>query len=177
MGQFELGGEILREKYGKASVVAIIFMVSIFFVGYGIMVSSAQPITEKSPIAVGILDPDYGDTVSGNIMIRAMIYHSHPNYQTHPIWGYAVSVLLTEVGTEVGTEIGTSVPLEWDSSSVEDGLWNITVLVTDSKGNAGKDEVLVTTMNNVEPESNVTTLGFRRTGMSQCRRPPLQRER
>jgi hypothetical protein len=107
--------------------------------------STVQTPTEKSPVVVGILDPDYGDTITGEIMIRAMIYHSHPNYQTPPKWDYAILVLLN------GTEIGTSVPHEWDSASVEDDLWNITVLVTDSEGNVGSDKVTIYVLNNPSP--------------------------
>jgi len=128
---------MLKRKFKKVSIIAIIFIVASSFIGYGIY-STAQSPPEKEPIMVGILDPDYGDTISGEIMIRAMILHSHPN------WGYSISVLIN------GTEISSSVPFEWDSTTVDDGWWNITVRVTDTHGNVGSDEVLIFTLNHAK---------------------------
>ena len=128
---------MLKRRFAKVSIVAIIFVVASSFVLSGIMIySTAQTPPEKQPITVGILDPDYGDTISGEIMIRAMILHSHPS------WGYTISVLIN------GTEISSSVPFEWDSTTEDDGWWNITVRVTDTHGNVGSDEVLIYVENN-----------------------------
>jgi len=130
---------MLKKRFAKVSIVAIIFIVASSFVGYGTMIySTAQTPPEKQPITVGILDPDYGDTISGEIMIRAMILHSHPN------WGYTVSVLRN------GTEISSSLPFEWDTTTEDDGWWNITVRVTDIHGNVGSDEVIVYTINDAD---------------------------
>ncbi|UCC19405.1 MAG: hypothetical protein JSV62_15085 [Promethearchaeota archaeon] len=115
-------------------------MVASSFAGYGIMIySSAQTPPENDAITVGILDPDYGDTVSGVIMIRAIILHSHLN------WEYTVSVLIN------GIEISSSVPCEWDSNTVDDGWYTITVQVTDTKGNVRSDEVIIYVENNPSP--------------------------
>ncbi|MFX1594363.1 MAG: hypothetical protein ACFFCL_16855 [Promethearchaeota archaeon] len=123
---------MLKRRFTKVSIVAIILIMASSFVGYGIIIySTAQSPPQKEPIMVGILDPDYGDTISGEIMIRAMILHSHPS------WGYTISVMIN------GTEISSSIPFDWDSTTVDDGWWNITVRVIDTKGNVGSDEVLI----------------------------------
>ncbi|MHA1381478.1 MAG: hypothetical protein ACTSRG_24180 [Candidatus Helarchaeota archaeon] len=83
---------------------------------------------DKDTPIVGILDPDYGETVWGNITIRALIFEEND---------YTISVLLN------GSEIGTTLPLEWNSSTVSSGWWNITVIATDVSNNIGKDEVLI----------------------------------
>ena len=67
-------------------------------------------------IIVGILDPDEGETISGNVTIRAMIAGSE---------AYTVSILRN------GTEIGTTLPMKWNTTLVPDGWWNITVIVMD----------------------------------------------
>ncbi|UCC20575.1 MAG: hypothetical protein JSV62_04620, partial [Promethearchaeota archaeon] len=123
---------MFKRRFTTVSISVIIFIVASSFAGYGIMIySSAQTPPEKDAITVGILDPDYGDTVSGVIMIRAMIFHSHPS------WGYTVSVLINE------GEISSSVPYEWDSNTVDDGWYTIPVKVTDTKANVGSDEVII----------------------------------
>jgi len=84
-------------------------------------------------IVVGILDPDSHDMVSGVIEIRALIAGSTQ---------YSISVLIN------ASEIGTQVPLEWDTTSVADGWWNITIEVIDiPSGNHTQDEVIVYVMN------------------------------
>ncbi|MFX0052982.1 MAG: hypothetical protein ACFE8U_17025, partial [Candidatus Hermodarchaeota archaeon] len=78
---------------------------------------------------VGIVDPDYGDIISGNITIRAIVFGSEI---------YSVSILGN------GSEIGTSLPMEWNSTTVDDGWRNITIVATDiSTNNMSHDEVLV----------------------------------
>lgn len=69
-----------------------------------------------SPKCVRILNLNYGETVFGNITIRALIYGSE---------NYTVQVLIN------GTEIGDSIPVVWNSSTVDDGWWNTTVIVSD----------------------------------------------
>lgn len=81
-------------------------------------------------LIVGILDPDHDETILGNVTIRALIYGSK---------NYNVLVLLN-----TSTVLGTTVPLNWDTSGVSDGWWNLTVIVTDlDSGNSTSDEVIV----------------------------------
>ena len=87
-------------------------------------------------ILVGIIDPDQNDLLSGIVEIRALIAGSD---------GYSVSVLRN------GTEIGTVVPIEWDTTLISDGWWNITVKATDTlSGNKTQDQVIVYVSNAVE---------------------------
>jgi hypothetical protein len=84
-------------------------------------------------IIIGILDPDYGETLSGNVTIRAIIFGSE---------NYTLSILRN------GTEIGTSLPMEWNSLTVIDGWWNITIVATDlTFNNISSDEVIVNVRN------------------------------
>jgi hypothetical protein len=88
-------------------------------------------------LVVGILDPDYGETVSGDVIIRALIYGSE---------NYVLSVLRN------GTEIGISLPMVWNTLTVSDGWWNITVVVTNvSTNNKSSDGVIVYVDNTPEP--------------------------
>lgn len=85
-------------------------------------------------IIVGILDPDEGETISGNVTIRAMIAGSE---------AYTVSILRN------GTEIGTTLPMKWNTILVPDGWWNITVIVMDVlTQDQSSDHVLVYVDNN-----------------------------
>jgi len=77
---------------------------------------------------VGILNPDNGEQIWGNITIDALIYSSDE---------YDVSILLN------GSSIGEALPLLWNSSTVAQGWWNITVLVIDSNQNVTQDTVIV----------------------------------
>ena len=78
---------------------------------------------------VRILDPDNGESVKGNITIRALIYGSE---------NYTVQILID------GTEIGKSLPLIWNSSSVLDGWKNITVIASDAaSGEKSQDTVII----------------------------------
>lgn len=85
-------------------------------------------------IIVGILDPDEGETISGNVTIRAMIAGSE---------AYTVSILRND------TEIGTTLPMKWNTILAPDGWWNITVIVMDvpTQGQSS-DHVLVYVDNN-----------------------------
>ena len=87
-------------------------------------------------IVVGILDPDFNDRVDGIVEIRALIAGSDQ---------YSVSIRLN------GTELGTQLPFEWDTSSVADGWWNITVKVIDiPSANETQDQVLVYVLNTIK---------------------------
>ncbi|MFX1377149.1 MAG: right-handed parallel beta-helix repeat-containing protein [Promethearchaeota archaeon] len=91
-------------------------------------------------LVIGILDPDYKEEVSGNILVRALIYGSE---------NYTVSILRN------GTEIGTSLPMMWNTALVADGWWNITIIVTDiTTYEQNQDEVLVY-VQNVEDSTNI----------------------
>lgn len=97
-------------------------------------------------LIVGILDPDHGETLSGNVTIRALIYGSE---------NYSISILRN------GTVIGFSLPLIWDTSSIVDGWWNISVIVTDIEiFEESNDEVLIYVENNpiFEPSPGVVAV-------------------
>lgn len=80
-------------------------------------------------LVVGFLDPDHGEVVSGNITIKALIYGSED---------YTVSVLRN------GTEIGTTAPMTWDTTTVSDGWWNVTIRATDvSTSGQSQDDAII----------------------------------
>ncbi|MFX1344142.1 MAG: hypothetical protein ACFFBC_00135 [Promethearchaeota archaeon] len=87
-------------------------------------------------LQVGILDPDEGETVSGNITIRVMVWASSD---------YSLSILFD------GFEIGSSSTLTWNSSVVLDGWHNLTVIATDILNNVVKDEIWILVNNNPLP--------------------------
>ncbi|MFX0031406.1 MAG: right-handed parallel beta-helix repeat-containing protein [Candidatus Hodarchaeota archaeon] len=88
-------------------------------------------------IVVGILDPDNGQTISGVVKIRALVYGTEL---------YSISILRN------GTEIGTTLPYDWDTLSVSDDWYNITVIVTDAAtNNVSQDEVIVYVLNLDDP--------------------------
>jgi hypothetical protein len=92
-------------------------------------------------INVGIIDPDYGETISGSITIRAIIFGSD---------NYSISIFGNS------SEIGTSLPMEWNSTTVVDGWWNITIVAVDiTTNNVSTDEVLVFIMNHYIEYNNV----------------------
>ena len=84
-------------------------------------------------LVVGILDPDYDETVSGNVTIRALIYGSE---------NYDVSVVRN------GTEIRTSIPTVWNTLTVSDGWWNITIIVQDTVTNVTSRDQVITLVYN-----------------------------
>ena len=67
-------------------------------------------------IVVGLMDPDDGETVSGNVTIRAMVSGSED---------YNIKVYVN------GTLNTTYVPFEWNTTKLSDGWWNVTVIATD----------------------------------------------
>lgn len=80
-------------------------------------------------IVIGILDPDQGEVISGEVTIRALIAGSEQ---------YTVSVLRN------GTEIGTALPMLWNTTLENDGWYNITIVATDVVSNKiSQDEVIV----------------------------------
>ncbi|MFW9942082.1 MAG: hypothetical protein ACFFFT_13655 [Candidatus Thorarchaeota archaeon] len=84
-------------------------------------------------IIIGILDPDDGETVSGNITIRVMVWASS---------NYSLSILCN------GLEIGSSLSVEWNTTLVPDGMYNISVIAIDESNNIDKDEVMIIIENN-----------------------------
>ncbi|MFX1346917.1 MAG: collagen-like protein [Promethearchaeota archaeon] len=95
---------------------------------------------------VRILDPNHEEVVSGNITIKALIYGSN---------SYIISVFRN------GTEIGTHVPLEWDTTTVADGWWNLSVKATDlSTNNQSQDELSIYIFNNQLFLTNLTIGGI-----------------
>jgi len=80
-------------------------------------------------IIIGIMDPDEGETISGNVTIRVMIAGSED---------YTITILRN------GTEIGTTLPMTWNTTFVADGWWNITVIATEIPTNIqNSDSVFV----------------------------------
>lgn len=80
-------------------------------------------------ILVGIIDPDQSEVITGEVIIRALIYGSEQ---------YSISVLRN------GTEIGTTLPMLWNTALENDGWYNITIIATDLASNdVSQDEVIV----------------------------------
>jgi len=80
-------------------------------------------------IVIGIMDPDDGEIISGNVTIRAMVAGSE---------NYDVKVYIN------GSLNATIVPFVWNSSKVSDGWWNVTVIATDVATNdVSQDEVII----------------------------------
>ncbi|MFX1595388.1 MAG: hypothetical protein ACFFBK_04920 [Promethearchaeota archaeon] len=84
-------------------------------------------------LVVRIIDPDHRQTVSDIYTIRGLVYGSN---------NYTISVLRN------GIEIGTSLSTIWDTTIIEDGWWNITVIVKDIETNiTNNDDVIVFVQN------------------------------
>ena len=115
---------MVENKSSLFGIIAIIIGASglglgVFSIVNSQTVEGSQGIPgEDAPggIIVGIIDPDEGETISGNVTIRAMIAGSED---------YTISILRN------GTEFGTTLPMTWDTTLVMDGWWNITVIVMD----------------------------------------------
>lgn len=69
-------------------------------------------------LIVGILDPDQGDVVWGEIVIRALVYGSN---------NYSVYVKVNQ------TVIGTQLPTFWNTSLEVEGWYNLTVIIMDNE--------------------------------------------
>ncbi len=84
-------------------------------------------------ILVAILEPHHGEIVTGKKIIRTLVTGSE---------GYTISILRN------GTEIGASSQLDWDTSTVNDGWWNITVIATDIQTSAVSSDVVIVHVKN-----------------------------
>lgn len=84
-------------------------------------------------ILVAILDPDHGEIVIGKKIIRTLVTGSE---------SYTILILRN------GTEIGTSLQLQWDTSTVDDGWWNITVIATDIETSIVSSDVVIVYVKN-----------------------------
>jgi hypothetical protein len=89
---------------------------------------------------IRILDPDNGETITGVVIIKTLIYGSE---------NYSVSVLRN------GTEIGTSLSMTWNTSSVVDGWWNITIIATDLDNNKKDQDTVVLYVENINVDFRV----------------------
>ena len=78
-----------KSQLAKVSIITIVLIISGSLIGT-VIYATAMRDSEKVQIQVGILDPDNGDTISGDVKIDAIILHPHPS------WGYAISVLVNE---------------------------------------------------------------------------------
>ncbi len=63
---------------------------------------------------------------------------------------YTVSVLKNDT-----VEIRTAIPMAWDTSTVDDGWWNITVIVTDVATNIVSQDEVIVYIQNVEAPTNI----------------------
>ncbi len=80
-------------------------------------------------IVIGILDLDEGETVSGTVIIRAMVAGSE---------NYNIKVLIN------ASLNATCVPFTWNTTKLSDGWWNVTIIATDIATNdVSQDEVIV----------------------------------
>lgn len=95
-------------------------------------------IDRESPI-VGIVDPDLNDNLRGIVSIRGIVYDTS---------NYTLSIQIN------GTEIGTQLPLFWNSSTVEDGNYSLSVYATDSFSNQGYDSIHIMIINHLEQDSD-----------------------
>lgn len=135
----------------KSSIFGIIaLLIGTFGLGVGVFSVVNFQIVEGPPgqdgqdapggILIAILDPDHGEIVAGEKTIRILVTGSE---------SYTISILRN------GTEIGNSVQLEWDTSTVSDGWWNITVTVTDITTNDQSQDKVMVYVQNVESSTNV----------------------
>ena len=84
-------------------------------------------------ILAAILEPDNGEIVTGRKLIRILVSGSE---------NYSISILRN------GTEIGTSLQLVWDTSTISDGWWNITVIATDTQMSTVSSDVVIVCVKN-----------------------------
>ena len=78
---------------------------------------------------MGLLDPDEGETISGNVTLRAMIAGRE---------NYDIIILIN------GSLNATYVPFEWNTTKLADGWWNVTVIAIDvATNNVSQDAVIV----------------------------------
>ena len=94
---------------------------------------------DRDDPVVGILDPDLDDHVYGMITIRAIIYENS---------NYSISIRIN------GTEIGTNLPFLWNSSSISDGNYSLSIHVMDVAFNQGEDSIIISIINDFEWDSD-----------------------
>lgn len=123
-------------KGSSLSIIAILIALASFLIP-----PLPDEIIDEIPPVVGILDPDNDQIISGEITIRAQIWEISNNY--------SISILMN------GSEIGNKIPLKWNSSDVEDGNYNLTVVATDKTGNKGQDQIIISVKNSVEDDEDV----------------------
>jgi parallel beta-helix repeat protein len=84
-------------------------------------------------IAVGVLDPDHEDTIKGDIVVRGLVFGTD---------NYSVAIVIN------GSVNGTELPFLWETGDWDDGLWNLTIVITDLDTNEiANDSVLVSIRN------------------------------
>ena len=104
-------------------------------------------------LVVGILDPDQGDVVWGEIIIRALVYGSN---------NYSISVKANL------TEIGAILPTFWNTSSEVEGWYNLTVIIMDNETNlTASDTVWILVESPVSPGVQ-ETYTLTRSGENLC---------
>ncbi|WP_371802599.1 thrombospondin type 3 repeat-containing protein [Candidatus Lokiarchaeum ossiferum] len=101
---------------------------------------------DRDDPVVGILDPDLDEQVFGMITIRGLIYENS---------NYSISIRIN------GTEIGTTLPFLWNSSSISDGNYTLSILVIDVAFNQGEDSINISIINDFEWDSDHDGLGDR----------------
>lgn len=86
--------------------------------------------------AVNITSPGDGSIISGTVLINANITEAN----------------LKAISVEVnGSQVATSLPYSWDTTTVSNGSYTITVKVTDKAGNIGSDSIMVKVNNDITP--------------------------
>ena len=104
----------------------------------------------NAPI-VHILDPNYGETITGPTVIRSFVDSSGEN----------ITVLVN------GTKIGTELMQVWNTSSCVNGYYyNITVEAIDLSNNTGKDQILVLFNNQTSPSEEDSNTWYLNTTAS-----------
>jgi len=104
-------------------------------------------ISKNNNPVVGILDPNDQEVISGVRKIRASIYDEGT---------CTIEVLVN------GQVVGSILPFYWDTTTVSDGIYNLTVRATDCSMKKGQDQLLVTVDNDpfdkmVISHTNMTT--------------------
>ena len=83
-------------------------------------------------LLVGILDPDHNEIVSGLVSIRVILWNSSQ---------CDIEVFIN------GTLNATKVPWVWNTTTVIDGWYNVSVRAVDTESNVSQDEVMVHVIN------------------------------
>jgi Ca2+-binding RTX toxin-like protein len=99
-----------------------------------------NPAPDTTPPTVSITSPSNGATVSGPITISAV---ASDNVGVVMIESYFDGIL-------IGSDISNTYNVSWDSSSVSNGLHELTVKANDAGGNVGTS-IISMTVNNIIP--------------------------